>query len=250
MVRRDDLEKWLDEFLSVRTIQDYLPNGLQIEGAEDIHKVVTAVSFNLEVVEAAVREKAQALLVHHGLFWKNEDPVIRRYRRKRIGSVLENNVNLFAYHLPLDMHPEISHNRLILEGLGASRIEPAEEASKYGLLGLFDPPVARGELQSRVESSLNTQCGIFPDGPDQIRRVFVVSGGGKNELDDALSLGIDTFLTGDAKEATPYAARESGINYLYAGHYATERPGVIALGERIAQAFDVEIQFVDVDNPL
>lgn len=271
MVQRDDLELWLNDFLSAQSVQDYAPNGLQIEGTERIERVATAVSVTQEVIDAAVEAGAHALVVHHGLFWKNENPVLRRYRRRRVRSILEAELNLFAYHLPLDLHPRISHNRLILEGVGASRVltpeeyirellpggkpgegtgEWPEQVSRFGLAGLFDPPVPVAELVGRVDRFLGGKADSFRFGHDPVSRLFVVSGGGRNELDRVLPLGVDAYLTGEAREATPSVAREAGITYIYGGHYRTERPGIIRLGEEIARAFPVEARFLDVENPL
>jgi dinuclear metal center YbgI/SA1388 family protein len=271
MVQRDDLELWLNDFLSARSVQDYAPNGLQIEGRERISRIATAVSVTQEVIDAAVEAGADALVVHHGMFWKNEDPVLRRHRRRRVRSILEAELNLFAYHLPLDLHPRVSHNRLILEGVGAGRVldpvayvrelllgrqpgagegESPEQVSRYGLAGLFDPPVPLEELVGRIERFLEGKADSFRYGPDPVSRLFVVSGGGRNELDRVLPLGVDAYLTGEAREATPSVAREAGITYIYAGHYRTERPGIIRLGEEIARAFPVDVRFLDVENPL
>ena len=271
MGHRDTLERWLNHYLSVQAVHDFLPNGLQVEGKERISRIATAVSVSQEVIDAAAAAGADALLVHHGLFWKNEDPVLRRYRRRRLKKILETDLNLFAYHLPLDLHPEISHNRLILEGVGADRVltteayarevlldrEPGagegelpEPVSRFGLVGLFDPPVPLEETIGRIDRFLDARADSFRYGPDPVSRLFVVSGGGRNEIDRVLPLQVDAFLTGDAKEATPYLAREAGITYIYAGHYRTERPGIIRLGEEISRAFQVEVRFLDIENPL
>lgn len=250
MVSRGELEAWLNEYLRVGEIADFLPNGLQIEGSARIDRIVTAVSINLEVIEAAVREGASAIIVHHGLFWKSDEPVIRGYRKERFRLLMQNEINLFCFHLPLDLHPEISHNRLILEGLGAEIPERSGTSNPVGLKGLFPDPLPLAELVRRVENLLGTEARCFPFGKDAVGSLFVVSGGGRNELDEVLTLGVDAFLTGDARESTAYVAREAGINYLYAGHYNTEKPGIIELGRRIERQFEVVVRFVDVENPL
>jgi dinuclear metal center YbgI/SA1388 family protein len=250
MVRREELEAWLNEYLRVDEIRDFIPNGLQIEGSERIDRIVTAVSINLEVVEAAVREKASAIIVHHGLFWKNDEPTIKGYRKERFRLLMANDINLFSFHLPLDVHPEIGHNRLILQGLGAELPEEPEASAGIGLKGLFPQPLSFDELVHRVNRLLNTEARFFRHGKDLIGSLFVISGGGRNELDEVLTLGVDAFLTGDARESTAYIARETGLNYIFAGHYNTEKPGVIELGRRVEHQFDVQVRFVDVDNPL
>jgi dinuclear metal center YbgI/SA1388 family protein len=250
MVSRGELEAWLNEYLGVGEIADFLPNGLQIEGSARIDSIVTAVSINLEVIEAAVREGASVIVVHHGLFWKNDEPVIRGYRKERFRLLLQNEINLFCFHLPLDLHPEVSHNRLILEGLGAEIPEGSGTSNPVGLEGRFPEPLPLEELVRRVDDLLGTEARCFPFGKEAVGSLFVVSGGGRNELEEVLTLGVDAFLTGDARENTVYVAREAGINYLCAGHYNTEKPGIIELGKRIERQFDVEVRFVDVENPL
>ncbi len=251
MVLRDDLEKWLNDYLNSAGTADYAPNGLQIEGRDEIETVVTAVSINLEVIRSAVRKKADAILVHHGMFWKNEDPVIRGYKKERVRAILSNNISLFAYHLPLDFHPEIAHNRLILEGIRADTIDPPEgEDRSLGLIGTYENPVELDELLRRVEESLGTEARCYRFGPRRVKSLYVVSGGGKIEIERAVGLGVDAFLTGDARESTPAVARETGLNYIFAGHYNTERPGIIRLGKKIEERFGISVVFVDVENDL
>jgi putative NIF3 family GTP cyclohydrolase 1 type 2 len=232
VVSRRELESWLNDYLQVDLISDFIPNGLQIEGTDEIETIITAVSINLEVIEAAVKARAAAIVVHHGLFWKNDEPTIRGYRRKRFKLLLEHDINLFNYHLPLDFHPEIGHNRLILDGLGAEMRNTPERERAIGLTGIFKNPVPFTELVKKVNRVLETEAG------------------GRNELEQVITMDVDAYLTGDAKESTRYIAEEAGINYIYAGHYNTERLGIIELGKRIEKKYDVKVHFVDVGNPL
>jgi dinuclear metal center YbgI/SA1388 family protein len=264
MVTRNDLERWLNEYLSVHTVKDFLPNGLQIEGKERIERVALAVSINMEVIEEAVSFGADALIVHHGMFWKNDDPRLTSYRKERLKRILEGEINLFAYHLPLDLHPLISHNRRILEGVACDRIvdvdeyfsslrgmaQPPPDASRIGLVGMYEKPLSFSDLVSRVESFLGGPVGFFDHGKTGIRSVYVVSGGGRNEIDGTIPLGVDVFITGDAKESTPYVTRESGINYIYGGHYLTERPGLLALAGVLEESLPVATRFIEIVNPL
>jgi len=250
MVGRRELEDWLNAFLQVDQISDFIPNGLQIEGSDQIEKLVTAVSINLEVIEAAVREGAQAIMVHHGLFWKNDEPTIRGYRKERFRLLMTHDISLFTYHLPLDFHAEIGHNRLILQGLGAEVAEEPEDRKRIGLAGLFHQPVPFEGLIERINRLLGTEAHYFRYGKDAISSMFVISGGGRNELERVLTLDVDAYLTGDARESTKYIAQEAGINYIYAGHYNTEKLGIIELGKRIEKKFAVQVRFVDVENPL
>ena len=164
MLDRKILEEWLNDYLEVDKVSDYLPNGLQIEGKASVGKIVTAVSINLEVIEAAVKNKADAIIVHHGMFWKSDETVIRGYRKNRIKKIIENDISLFAYHLPLDLHPEISNNRLILNGLGVDVIEEPEDTknrSSFGLKGVFQSPMSFDELVHRVNGFFETGARFF-----------------------------------------------------------------------------------------
>ena len=248
MVKREELERWLNEYLKVGEVSDHLPNGLQIEGAEKINKAVTAVSINLDIIERTIEENADAMIVHHGMFWDNEDVTIRGYRRERIKLILENNINLFAYHLPLDVHPEISHNVLILNALGAVVSEKQE--GDFGILGSFGEHIGFDELINKINRALHTEAHFFRYGTDKVRTLYVVSGAGRNEIDKLGNFNADAFLTGDAKESTEYIAKEKKQNYIFAGHYNTERLGIIELGKRIADQFKINVKFLDLVNPL
>jgi dinuclear metal center YbgI/SA1388 family protein len=252
-VKRKELEKWLNEYLNVNAVSDYLPNGLQVEGKEEIEKILTAVSINLDVVHEAVRKNADAVIVHHGMFWKSEDRTVIGYRRARMDVLLRNNINLFAFHLPLDTHPKISHNRIILEHIGADHITGIQENGKefdYGMKGTFLAPLSFKELVNRINESLQTEARYFHCGKEQVGSIFVVSGAGRNLIDKIPALEVDAFLTGDAAESTQYIAKEERINYIYAGHYNTEKPGIIELGRLIAEKYHLNVQFFDCGNLL
>lgn len=253
MVKRVDLEKWLNDYLNVSQVNDWLPNGLQIEGREGIEKIVTAVSINMDVIKSAVDEKADALIVHHGMFWQKEEQRIINYRKSRIKLLLEHDINLFAYHLPLDYHPEISHNRLILEGISATKIVNQASLPReldVGLAGYFEPPLPIDQLLKRIEDFFKSKPGVFLFGEKDIHSIFVVSGAGRNLTDKVAFAGFDTYLTGDVSETIPAIAKETKLNYIYCGHYNTEKPGIIALGQKIKENFDVDVRFVDVPNSL
>jgi dinuclear metal center YbgI/SA1388 family protein len=250
VVDRRELEAWLNLYLNVEAVQDSLPNGLQIEGTREVRRILTAVSISAEVIEQAVREGADTIIVHHGMFWKNDDPTVKGYRRTRLAKLLAADINLFAYHLPLDLHPEISHNRLILDYLGAAggRSRLGREYD-FGLEGVFPEPIGFSELLSRINRVLNTNAGAFHYGPELIRSIFVVSGAGRSMVDRVAALGVDAYLTGDAQESTGYVAKEEGLNYIHAGHYNTEKVGVAELGKRIAGAFQIDVGFFEIANP-
>ena len=253
-VSRKELESWINEYLDVYSVSDYLPNGLQVEGTDEINKIVTAVSINMEVIEEAIKKGAQAIIVHHGFFWKNDDPRITMYRKKRIKELLSHEINLFAYHLPLDLHQEISHNRLILQGIGISgekiKIPSAETGLDYGLIGIFENPIKFNELIARLNKFLEAESKYFKYGDDYVESVAVVSGAGRTLLDKVIYLDVDAYITGDAQENSEYISREMRINYIYAGHYNTEKPGIVALGGKIKEKFGIDVEFVKQDNPL
>jgi dinuclear metal center YbgI/SA1388 family protein len=268
VVDRRELEAWLNLYLNVEAVQDSLPNGLQIEGTREVRRILTAVSISAEVIEQAVREGADTIIVHHGMFWKNDDPTVKGYRRTRLAKLLAADINLFAYHLPLDLHPEISHNRLILDYLGAAVADAANAGIAaagrgtvagglsrpgreydFGLEGVFPEPIGFSELLSRINRVLNTNAGAFHYGPELIRSIFVVSGAGRSMVDRVAALGVDAYLTGDAQESTGYVAKEEGLNYIHAGHYNTEKVGVAELGKRIAGAFQIDVGFFEIANP-
>jgi len=251
-VKRKELENWLNEYLSVNAVSDYLPNGLQVEGKEEIENILTAVSINLDVVHEAVRENADAVIVHHGMFWQNEERTVRGYRRARMDVLLRNNINLFAFHLPLDMHPEISHNRLILEHIGADSITGMQNKKEFefGLKGTFLPAIGFQELVRRINESLNTEARYFHYGKRQVDSIVVVSGAGRNLIDKIPMIEVDAYLTGDAAESTQYIAKEERINYIYAGHYNTEKPGIIELGRVISEKFHLNVRFFDCGSLL
>jgi dinuclear metal center YbgI/SA1388 family protein len=251
MVTRKELREWLNEYLSVSSVSDFQPNGLQIEGKDRIERVAAAVSVSLKVIDQAVSVGADAILVHHGMFWKNDDAALTGYRKKRVKRILAHDINLFAYHLPLDLHPEVGHNSLILKGIGASP-EPVEggEQSGLGRRGSFLTPIRFETLLERINSLFGTEARYFHHGPQTVGSVYVVSGAGRNEIDAVSELGVDAYITGDAKESTPYIANETNMNYIYAGHYNTERLGVRALLSKIQDRFDIDIFFCDIDNDL
>jgi dinuclear metal center YbgI/SA1388 family protein len=253
LVARNTLEDWLNGYLEVEKVEDYLPNGLQIEGREEVKKIATAVSINLEVAEKAAEIKADAIVVHHGMFWKSENPVIRGYRKYRIKKIIENNISLFAYHLPLDLHPQISNNRLILEGLGADKIEEKTDFNSrhsLGLKGTFEKPLGFDQLVRKVNNFFKAEARFFQYGRKEIASLYVVSGAGRNMVDQVLRMGVDAYLTGDAQENTEYVTKEECLNYIYAGHYNTEKPGIRELGEKIKNQFQIDVQFIDIANPL
>lgn len=252
---RAELQRWLDTTLEPGRFADYCPNGLQVEGKTDIRKIITGVTASQALLERAVQENADAVLVHHGWFWRGEDPTIRGTRKQRIATALANDLNVFAYHLPLDAHPEFGNNVQLARVLG---LEPEHDSQGKPVTGgakdlvWFGKPKTSctlGQFVAGVQASLR-RAPIFVGEPDKpCHRVAWCTGGAQGMFETAIDAGVDAYITGEISEPNAHLARESGVAFIGAGHHATERYGVKALGEAIAGQFDVEVLFFDIDNP-
>ena len=246
-----ELESYLAEYLSIAEFNDICPNGLQVEGKEEIVKVVTGVSASVELFKKAISEKADVILVHHGVIWSFERPVYRGGYRERIRLLLDKNINLFAYHLPLDAHPESGNNAQLCNLLKIRDTQPfADYKGQYiGIRGHITP-TAKDRFFKMVEKVVGQKAMVFAYGPDIIREVGVVSGGAQKEIKQAVAAGLDTYITGEVSEHIMHYAKEEKINFVAAGHYATEKFGVIALGNHLKDKFSLKIKFIDVPNPV
>lgn len=242
-----ELVKYLDDFLEATTFKDYAPNGLQVEGKSDITKIVTGVTACQALIDAAIAEKADAIIVHHGYFWKNEPVTITGMKQKRIRSLLENEISLLGYHLPLDAHPTLGNNAMLGELWSLEDITPEPGLVR---LGRLSSPVSIDTFIESVENSLNRMPLHLPGGPSEVETVAWCSGGAQGYIEKAIEWDADVYISGEVSEQTTHQALENQIHYLAAGHHATERLGVKALGEHLAQAFDLEVVFVDIDNPV
>jgi dinuclear metal center YbgI/SA1388 family protein len=246
----------LDELLEPRRFADYCPNGLQVPGASAVARVATGVSASVELFERAIAAGAQLILVHHGLFWKPAHPAfsaIDDAMKRRLKLLFDADVGLAAYHLPLDAHPRVGNNALIASGLGAAAHEPfAQHAGEpIGTMARFPGEgLAAQELTRRVADLTQREPLVFDAGPERVRRLAIVSGAGASYLDEAIVGGADAFLTGEPAERVMAQARENGVHFLAAGHYATETLGVRALGELLEERFGVQHAFIDVPNPI
>jgi len=251
-IQRQQLEHLLNELLEPQAISDYSPNGLQVEGAGTISKVVTGVTACQALVDEAVARGADALLVHHGYFWKGEPLPITGMKQRRIKQLLVHDINLFAYHLPLDIHPELGNNAQLAKLLQidvCGGLEPGNSRS-VAMLGEFAVPLSVAELEARLTRELARQPLVCSGGNHPIRSVAWCTGGGQGYIDLAAQQGIDAFITGEASEQTIHTAREMGIHFFAAGHHATERYGIKALGEWLATTHGLAVEFVDIDNPV
>ena len=252
MIPRDQLVSFLDTYLDAHAGKDYGPNGLQVQGNDEIGKIVTGVSAGIELFERAVELGADAVLVHHGIFWNWQSPVLVGPHFERVKLLLDARVNLLAYHLPLDRHLEVGNNGVAARALGLHDLEPFGDHAglPVGFSGRLPEPIAPEELQRRAEAFYEREALAFLAGPREVRSVGVISGGAQKELETAIAAGLDAFVTGEVSEWVMNMAKEAGIHFLSCGHYATERCGIQALGDLVARRFDVEVEYVEVPNPV
>lgn len=244
-----DIENYLHTFLQVEKFKDYAPNGLQIEGKDNITRLVTGVTASLALIEAAIEHQADAILVHHGYFWKNEPAVITGMKHQRIKALMDYEMSLMAYHLPLDAHPELGNNAQLAKRLGI-HVEGKMNPEGVGNYGSFDKAMDSTELSGLLADVLGREPLHISGGLHKIRSVAWCTGGAQGYIGQALDLGVDAYISGEISENTVHVAKEAGIHYFSAGHHATERYGVQALGEHLASMFGIQHHFIDIDNPV
>lgn len=252
MVRRQELVAALDTLLSPHLFSDYCPNGLQVEGRPEIRRVVTGVTACQALLDAAVEAGADAVLVHHGYFWKSEDARVTGMKRRRLATLLANDLNLIAYHLPLDAHPELGNNVQLAQRLGLVVTGPLDPADRrvVGNTGELAVPDTAGRFASRVRQVLGRDVLHVGDPDAPVRTVGWCTGGAQGYIEQAVAAGVDLYLTGEVSEQTVHVARETGIQFLACGHHATERYGVQAVGDWLAARFGVEHRHIDIPNPV
>jgi dinuclear metal center YbgI/SA1388 family protein len=242
-----------DAYLDAASCQDYGPNGLQVEGTREVRRIATGVSACVELFERARDLGADAVFVHHGLIFKfTPAEPLTGFRARRLRILFESGIHLVAYHLPLDRHPEIGNNALAAKALGLYQVEPfgLHEGQTVGCHGRYPVPVPASELVRRCAATFGQEPLAILAGPDPVASVGLISGGAQRELYQAIAAGFDAYLTGEAAEWVTNVARDAGIHYLACGHHATERLGIRALGEHLAERFELEHHFVDVPNPV
>ncbi len=252
MVNRNELIDYLNQLLSVELFHDYAPNGLQIEGKDQINVLCTAVTASQDAIQMAINHKADALLVHHGYFWRGEAPVITGMKRSRIAVLLANDINLMAYHLPLDAHSELGNNAGLGHALGVCDFHAELAMGQPDLLwhGKFEKPFSAVEVSKKLEQVLNREP-LFVQGHDSdISRIAWCTGGAQDLIEQAHGLNVDAFISGEISERTYYMAKELGIDYFAAGHHATERFGVQLLGDHLRKEFSLTHYFIDSHNPV
>lgn len=246
-MNRTDLVAYLDDYLHIDDIADYGPQGIQVETANtDINRIALAVDVSPAVIETAVSWQADMLLVHHGILWRQVERIAGPLGM-RVQQLMAHGLNLYAAHLPLDAHPEVGNNAVLgkLFGIGESEWWCSPTNVLIGVVGDLSTPLKLDDLVSQVNSQLHTKARLLAHGPDQVKRLAILSGFGADKVAEVKKLGADTYLTGETSHANFWAASDFGINVIFAGHYATETVGVQALGAHLVEKFGVEVRFFD-----
>jgi dinuclear metal center YbgI/SA1388 family protein len=252
VIRQKELSSYLQQLLNCDRFNDYAPNGMQVEGKDQIKRICTAVTASDEVISQAINLKADALLVHHGYFWRGEAQVITGMKRQRINKLLRHDLNLFAYHLPLDCHLELGNNACLAKLFEVNSVQMHRAGGTDNLLwsGQLAKPMNNAEFTDFLSKKLDRQPLAIEGNDREINRIAWCSGGAQDFIEEANLLGVDAYISGEVSERTYYQANELGIRYYSCGHHATERYGIQALGEYLASYFKLEHQFIDSDNPV
>ncbi|WON73096.1 Nif3-like dinuclear metal center hexameric protein [Nitrosospira sp. Is2] len=249
-MRLNELEIYLNQLLNTARFHDYCPNGLQVEGRNEVRCLVSGVTASLELLEAAVAVNADVILVHHGYFWRGEDPCLIGMKRRRIAFLVKHNMGLLSYHLPLDAHPEFGNNIQLAHRLGFVETGRFGEQNIAMLGTLQSGALNLKALQVTIERTLGRKPLVIGNEAKPVQRMAWCTGAAQSYFEEAIQLGVDAFVTGEISERTVHTARESGVAFISAGHHATERYGVQALGEHISQKFGIAHQFIDIDSPV
>lgn len=250
MLKLKEFCSYLDQLLSSNGVIDYGPNGLQVEGKEEVANVATAVSASLATIEAAVQQEVDALIVHHGMFWQRDSYIIQGTKRKKLQLLLQHGISLFAYHLPLDMHPQIGNNWRAAKDMGWLELQPFGYLDKVPIgVKAKIKPSSRENFKRQLEAYYKHVAACAWGGPEQIQTVALVSGGAHKTIIEAAQEGIDAYITGSFDEPVWHQAIEEGINFYALGHSATERVGPIALAHHLEQTLKLSCSFIDIENP-
>lgn len=248
MIDRDTLGRHLHELLEADRFKDYGPNGLQVEGKPVIRKVVTGVTASLALIDAAIAAQADAIVVHHGLFWRGQDGRVTGWMKQRLARLIQHDLNLFAYHLPLDAHPSLGNNAQWGQGLGLVA-DACFGEQNLGFAGPVPDGLDLAGLAARVATVMGRTPVVVPGDGRVLRRAAWCSGGAQGYFESAIAAGVDVFLTGEISEPQAHYARETGVAFLACGHHASERYGVQAVGVHLAARLGLQHEFVDIDNP-
>ncbi len=242
-----ELEAYLNTLLDANNYKDYCPNGLQIEGKNDIQNITCGVTASQELIDLAITEKSDAIIVHHGYFFKNEASVIKGIKKQRIKKLLENNINLFAYHLPLDCHPTLGNNFQLAKLLNIKEAKPinSENLIWQGVIN----EISTVEFANIISEKLNRKP-LLIDSNAKVKNISWCTGAAQNMIEEVINLGVDTFISGEVSEQTYHLAKEYNINYFAIGHHASERYGIKALSDYICKELALESKFTDLNNPI
>lgn len=252
MITREALAFYLNDYLACSSFNDYAPNGLQVEGSTSIKRICTAVTASYDIIEKAITLNADALLVHHGYFWRGEDPVITGMKHKRIAQLIKHNLNLYAYHLPLDCHDVIGNNACLGRLLQVHDIQMHQAGKTSNLLwtGTLPAALTISQLSATLSETFMREPLCITGSTNPIQRIAWCTGAAQDFIEDAHRLGVDAYLSGEVSERTYYQAKELGIHYFACGHHATERYGIQALGEHLVEKFKIVHKFIDNENPV
>lgn len=248
MAARQRIESSLNELLQPERFKDYGPNGLQVEGRGEVHRIASGVTASLAFIDAALAAGADTLFVHHGLFWRGHDGRLTGWLKARVARLLRADVNLFAYHLPLDAHPELGNNAQLGLQLGL-RADARFGDQDLGFIGSTPAATDAQALAARVQQALARAPVLLPGDGRPLRRIAWCTGGAQGHFEAAIAAGADAYLSGELSEPQAHLSRETGVAYLACGHHATERYGAPAVAAHVAAQFGLEHRFIDIDNP-
>lgn len=248
-VKVEDLLNYLDAHLKVNTFKDYCPNGLQVAGKTDIRHIVSGVTASQALLEAAHTQHADLILVHHGYFWRNENPCFTGIKRNRLAFHLKNEINLVAYHLPLDAHPTLGNNAQLGLVLGFDNIQYTTDNDLIAQTAL-GASMTLSQLGAHIHKKLNRAPLLLGDAEQRVKKIAWCTGAAQGLMEKAIALGVDVYISGEVSEQNMHLARESGVAYIAAGHHATERYGVQALGAHLASKFNISHSYIEIENPI
>lgn len=248
VMHRDELHSYLDNLLEAQRFRDYCPNGLQVEGRAEVRRAVCGVSASQALLDEAVAREADAVIVHHGWFWKSDDVTVRGYRKRRLATLLGRDINLYAYHLPLDAHADLGNNAQLARRLGWT-VTGRFADQDIGFFGAPGAPTTAAQVAESLTAVLGRRPQLIGDGERTVGRIAWCSGGAQDYIEQAAALGADVYVSGEISERTVHIARETGIAYVAAGHHATERFGIMALAAHLA-GLGVAADYVEIDNPV
>jgi len=252
MVQVAELTGYIADLLAVERFKDYGPNGLQVEGRKEVKRIVCGVTASRALIDAAIEARADAILVHHGYFWKGENPCLVGMKAERIRRLFNADINLLAYHLPLDAHAELGNNVQLAKRLGFT-VEGrfiGDAETGIGMYGVLPEAMSGDDLVAHINSVLDRPPLHIQGNDRPIKRIAWCTGGAQGYIEQAVELGVDAYLTGEVSEHTVHTAREYGIHFFAAGHHATERYGVQALAAHLADKFGIEQQYIEIENPV